>query len=102
MEREVCPNCGMRLPVAPEPGQVYSITVQLSATSDRLVLAGSLETHTRLRDAARDIALAAVNSPQAKYTIIEGGNHSLNNRRQEAAAAVLNWLASLSPQRVAA
>lgn len=66
------------------------------------VLAGSLETHTRLRDAARDIALAAVNSPRAEYTVIDGGNHGLSNRRQEASAAVLNWLASLSPQRVAA
>lgn len=66
------------------------------------VLAGSLETHTRLRDAARDIALAAVNSPRAEYTVIEGGNHGLGNRQQEAAAAVLNWLGSLSTQRVAA
>jgi alpha-beta hydrolase superfamily lysophospholipase len=66
------------------------------------VLAGSLETHTRLRDAARDIALAAVNSPRAEYTVIEGGNHGLGNRQQEAAAAVLDWLASLSPQRVTA
>jgi alpha-beta hydrolase superfamily lysophospholipase len=64
------------------------------------VLAGSLETHTRLRDMARDLATAAVNSPRAKHVVLEGGNHSLNNRRKEASAAVLDWLASLSPQRV--
>jgi alpha-beta hydrolase superfamily lysophospholipase len=64
------------------------------------VLAGSLETHTRLRDMARDLAMAAVNSPRAEHVILEGGNHSLNNRRKEASAAVLDWLGSLSPQRV--
>jgi alpha-beta hydrolase superfamily lysophospholipase len=65
-----------------------------------LAVAGSLETHTRLRDMARDLATAAVNSPRADYIVIEGGNHSLNNRRKEASAAVLDWLASPSPQRV--
>lgn len=62
-------------------------------------IAGSLETHTRLRDMAHDLA-AAVNSPRAEYLVIEGGDHSLNNNRQKASGAVLNWLASLSPQRV--
>ncbi|HZA25510.1 MAG TPA: hypothetical protein VFA32_23420 [Dehalococcoidia bacterium] len=63
-------------------------------------IAGSLETHTRLRDMARDLATAAVNSPRAEYLVIEGGDHSLNNSRQKASGAVLNWLARLSPQRV--
>jgi alpha-beta hydrolase superfamily lysophospholipase len=63
-------------------------------------IAGSLETHTRLRDMARDLATAAVNSPRAEYLIIDGGDHSLNNSRQKASGAVLNWLASLSAQRV--
>ena len=66
------------------------------------IVAGSLETHTRLRDMARDLALAAVNSPRAKHIIIDGGNHSLQNRKQEAALAALNWLASLAPEQVAA
>jgi pimeloyl-ACP methyl ester carboxylesterase len=66
------------------------------------IVAGSLETHTRLRDIPRDLAGAAVNSPQVAYTVIEGGNHGLGNRQQEATAAVLDWLARLSPQRVAA
>ena len=65
-----------------------------------LVLGGSLETHTRLLDMARDLALAAVNSPRSEHIIIQGGNHGLSNRRQEYVAAVLNWLASLAPQRV--
>ncbi len=65
-------------------------------------IAGSLETHTRLMDMASDLALAAVNSPRAEHIIIEGGNHSLQNRKQEAALAVLNWLASLAPEQVIA
>ena len=64
------------------------------------VLGGSLETHTRLKEMARDLALAAVNSPRAEHFIIEGGDHALNNKKQEASEVVLNWLASLSPQRV--
>ncbi len=66
------------------------------------IVAGSLETHTRLRDMARDLALAAVNSPRAEHIIIDGGNHALQNRKQEAALAVLNWLASLAPEQVTA
>jgi len=61
-----------------------------------LVVGGSLETHTRLRDIVRDVAQAAVNNPRAEYVIIEGGQHSLGNRRQESAATVLDWLASLA------
>ena len=62
------------------------------------VVAGSLETHSRLRDAARDIAIAAVNSPRAEYKVIEGGVHSLGNRLEETALAVSGWLASLACQ----
>ena len=66
-----------------------------------LAVAGSLETHTRLRDIPQDLVTAAVNSPKAEYAIIEGGDHSLTNRRQEAADTVLTWLASLQPASVA-
>lgn len=66
------------------------------------ILAGSLETHTRLRDLPRDLARAAVNSPRVECTVIAGGKHGLSNCRQEATAAVLQWLASLSPQLVPA
>ena len=65
-------------------------------------IAGSLETHTRLVDMASDLALAAVNSPRAEHIIVDGGNHSLQNRKPEAALAVLNWLASLTPEQVTA
>jgi alpha-beta hydrolase superfamily lysophospholipase len=83
------------------PAERYNlITLAPQIKIPILVLAGSLETHTRLRDMARDLAMAAVNSPRADYVILEGGNHSLNNRRKEAAAAVLDWLGRLSPQRV--
>ena len=60
------------------------------------VVAGSLETHTRLKDMYRDLAIAAVNSPRADYLLIEGGDHSLTNRRYEASEAVGKWLANLA------
>ena len=65
-------------------------------------IAGSLETHTRLIDMASDLALAAVNSPRAQHIILDGGDHSLQNLKGEAALAVLNWLASLAPEQVVA
>lgn len=58
-----------------------------------LVLGGSLETHTRILDMAKDLAQAATNSPQAEYLIVEGGEHSLMNLPKEASGAVLDWLA---------
>ena len=66
------------------------------------VLAGSLETHTRLLDVPQDMITAAVNSPRAEYLVLEGGNHSLTNMMPEAGAAVLDWLASLSSAGVSA
>ena len=60
------------------------------------VLAGSLETHTRLRDVPSDLVAAAVNSPRAEYQVLDGGNHSLTNMMPEAGAAVTRWLASLA------
>lgn len=85
------------------PAERYNlVTLAPNIRIPMFVVAGSLETHTRLRDIARDMALAAVNSPKAEYLVIEGGDHSLNNRRKECSAAVLNWLASLAPQRVRA
>ena len=60
------------------------------------VLAGSLETHTRLRDVPSDLVIAAVNSPRAEYRVLDGGNHSLTNMMPQAGAAVLEWLTSLA------
>ena len=60
-----------------------------------LALAGSLETHTRLVDMASDLVLSAVNSPSASYEIIKGGDHSLQNRKNEASKAVLKWVTNL-------
>ena len=65
-----------------------------------LVLAGSLETHTRLLDMGRDLAEAAVNSPGVECVIIEGGEHSLPNKKREASTTVLRWLASLTRRKV--
>ena len=64
-----------------------------------LTLNGSLETHSRLRDMAQDLAVAAVNSPKAETLMVEGGEHSLVNRTTEASDAVLKWLAALTPER---
>ncbi len=62
------------------------------------VMAGSLETHTRLLNMAKDLADAAINSPGAEYVIIDGGEHSIANKKKEASTTVLRWLASLSLQ----
>ena len=71
--------------------------VQLAPNIDipMLVLGGTLETHTRLLDICTDLAGAAANSPQADCVLIEGGTHSLTNKREEAAKAVVDWLASV-------
>ena len=83
------------------PGERYNlITLVPKITIPMLILAGSLETHTRLLDMAGDMATAAVNSPGVRCVIFDGGDHALNNRRQEAASAVLDWLASLASQPV--
>ena len=66
------------------------------------VLAGSEETHTRLKDVPQDMITAAVNSPRAEYRILAGGNHSLTNMMPAASAAVSEWLAALQQQIVAA
>ena len=65
-------------------------------------LNGSRETHTRLLDMAQDLAKAAVNSPRASALMVDQGEHSLVNRTAEASAAVLEWLAALTPQKAAA
>lgn len=81
------------------PGERYNLVTRAPRIKVPVfAISGSLETHSRLKDIARDLATAAVNSPRAEYAIIEGGNHSLSNRRGEAATAVLGWLASLNPQ----
>jgi len=85
------------------PAERYNlVTLAPRVKIPLFAMSGSLETHTRLRDIARDLAQAAVNSPRAEYKIVEGGNHGLSSRSQEALAAVLSWLASLSLQPVAA
>ncbi len=85
------------------PAERYNlITLAPRVKVPLFTIAGSLETHTRLMDMASDLALAAVSSPRAEHIIIEGGNHALQNRKPEAALAVLTWLASLAPEQVAA
>ena len=63
-----------------------------------LTLNGSLETHTRLRGMAQDLAAASVNSPRAVTFMIDQGEHSLVNRMAEASDAVLEWLGALTPE----
>ena len=83
------------------PGERYNlITLAAKITIPMFILAGAQETHTRLLDMAGDLATAAVNSPGVRCVVLEGGEHALNNRRQEAAAAILDWLATLASQPV--
>ena len=81
------------------PTERYNIITHApKVTVPLFAVAGSLETHTRLLNAAKDLVTAAVNSPIANYAVIEGGDHALGNRRQEAAETVLAWLGSLAQQ----
>ena len=83
------------------PAERYNlVTLAPKIQIPMLVIGGSLETHTRLLNMAGDLAFAAVNSPRSECVIVEGGNHSISNKRSEASAAVLTWLASLATQRV--
>ena len=83
------------------PAERYNlITLAPKITIPMFILAGSLETHTRLLDMAGDLATAAVNSPGVRCAVLEGGEHALNNRRHEAATAILDWLATLASQPV--
>ncbi len=82
------------------PAERYNlVTLAPRVKMPMFILAGSLETHTRLRDIAQDLALAAVNNPRAEYLIVDGGRHGLGNRSNEASEAVLTWLASLAIQK---
>ncbi len=79
------------------PAERYNlVTLAPRITVPMLIIAGELETHVRLRDCARDVATAAINSPRAEYVIIPGGDHALNNNTAAASAAALRWLAELS------
>ena len=61
-----------------------------------LTLSGSLETHSRLRNMALDLTAAAINSPNCKAVMIDGGEHSLVNRTDEASEAILEWLSTVT------
>ena len=79
------------------PAERYNlVTLAPRIAVPLFVIAGELETHVRLRDCARDIVTAAINSPRAEYVIIPGGDHALNNNTAAASAAVLRWLGELS------
>ena len=67
-----------------------------------LTLNGSQETHSRLRNMAQDLATAAINSPNCKTLMINGGEHSLVNRTDEASKAVLEWLSSITSEKARA
>ena len=83
------------------PAERYNlITLASRIKIPMLVIGGSLETHTRLLNMAGDLTFSAINSPRAECVIVEGGNHAITNKGDEASEAVLNWLASLTPQKV--
>lgn len=78
------------------PGERYNlVNLAPGIKVPMFVLGGSLETHTRLLNMAKDLAEAA---PQAEYTIIDGGEHSIANKNKEASTTILRWLASLASQ----
>ncbi len=58
--------------------------------------AGSLETHPRLRDCARDAYALVKDDPANRLWIMEGADHGFPGKAPELAAEILSWLASLS------
>ncbi|MBI2171668.1 MAG: alpha/beta fold hydrolase [Chloroflexi bacterium] len=62
-----------------------------------LLMAGTLETHPRLRDAAKDAFETIKYKPDAKLVIHEGADHGWSNMRDAQAQYVLDFLDALSP-----
>ncbi|MBI4339429.1 MAG: alpha/beta fold hydrolase [Chloroflexi bacterium] len=60
-----------------------------------LLMAGSLETHPRLRDCARDAFETIKYKPDARLVIQEGADHGWTNLREAQADHVLAWLGQL-------
>ena len=72
------------------PAECYKLVTPASRIKVPIVvLGGSRVNHTRRKDMARDLALAAVTSPRPEHIITEGGNHSLNNKKREASEVAL-------------
>lgn len=65
-------------------------------TCPLLVVGGTLETHTRLRDFPAELVKAAVNSPRADLIILEETDHAYTGKYQEAAEAITGWLSRLA------
>lgn len=61
------------------------------------LLSGSLETHPRLRDCARDVYGTVSNRPDARLFIGEGADHGWTGMQDKLADEVLHWLDQLKP-----
>ncbi|MBI4310948.1 MAG: alpha/beta fold hydrolase [Chloroflexi bacterium] len=61
------------------------------------LMAGTLETHPRLRDAAKDAFETIKLKPDAKLVIHTGADHGWSNMRDAQANYVLDFLAGLKP-----
>lgn len=57
-----------------------------------LVMGGTLETHPRLRDCAKDVYFTVAENPGAKLVLIEGGSHNLPEMREELANTLVQWV----------
>jgi len=62
-----------------------------------LLMAGTLETHPRLRDCAKDAFETIKLKPDAKLVIHQGADHGWSNMRDAQANYVLDFLGQLKP-----
>ena len=64
-----------------------------------LIMAGSLETHPRLRDCASDMYWLVRHHPQAKLIITDGADHGYTGMLDRLSANVVDWTGSLTPAK---
>ncbi|MEE8442609.1 MAG: alpha/beta fold hydrolase [Dehalococcoidia bacterium] len=61
------------------------------------IIAGSLETHPRLRDFAQDMYNTVQNNPMTHLDIVEDADHGWTEMRDQLGDVVLEWVGRLQP-----
>ncbi|MBI4201929.1 MAG: alpha/beta fold hydrolase [Chloroflexi bacterium] len=80
------------------PGERYNLVRYVAQIRPPvLLMAGTLETHPRLRDAAKDAFETIKFKPDAKLVIQEGADHVFANMREVLASHVLDFLGQVQP-----
>lgn len=85
------------------PEERYTLTKYTNRVKcPLLIMAGSLETHPRLLDCAKDMYATITDNPNAKLVIQEGADHGWSEMREPHAQHVLDFLGQLTKSQVGA